>query len=213
MHPVRHEHQRGDRALRRDHRQPGRAVAVAQHFAPPDHARLELDLIGRDAKGQPTAAGRRRLQRQRERRLGRRAAAHRRLVAEAALKARQIGLPHLGKVNARVPHQRAVAEQPQVLRRVQVAQHRAAGVFELLVRLAPGRRQAVVLRPRIPARERVGGHPHGRQLGRRQAMAQRGQVAEGIERRGHRNDQGRRVGKSRRAGLAAGWLRAKAWLT
>ncbi len=93
---------------------PGRDVGAGQHLAHPEDFALALDVLGRDAVGDAPAraAGH---EAEHQARIVRHAAAEHQAHAEAAAEAVDVAGQALVDVDRRIPHQRAVAEDPKIL--------------------------------------------------------------------------------------------------
>ena len=179
---VGREHQRLDAALRRVQRQQGRAVAAADHLAPPQQARLRLHQRVVDTERQAMACARTRQQRQHQAGAIGRATPNRGGQGKAARKAVETCPAHFLEVDAGVPHQRAVAKDPEVFA-ADVGQYGLARALDVCIGQTPVIGQALRTRLRIPGSQHLIGQAQPRSLGRRDAPLQLWQVHEGL--RGH----------------------------
>lgn len=180
---VGREHQRLDSALRGVQRQQGRAVAAADHLAPPQQARFGLDQRVVNAEHQAVAGPS--LAPQREHQTGAfgRAPADRGGQRKAACKTVEPGPAHFAEVDAGVPHQRAITKHPEVFT-VAPGQHGLARTLDLLVGQAPVGRQALLARLRVPGGQHLIGQAQPGSVRRRQPARQLGKVREGSGRHG-----------------------------
>jgi hypothetical protein len=101
---------------------PARKVGAAHHLAVPQQAQLRRGLRGGEAIGEPVAAAAE-IEAQDEPGLVRGAAPHPRPEAEPAVEAAQRRRAALVMVQQRVPEQRSVAEDPDVLAGADPRQH------------------------------------------------------------------------------------------
>src|SRR6185436_2328356 len=127
--------------------------------------------------GAAAAAG---LQRQHQRGLLARAATERGLEAKAPPVTMQICQTHLGEMETRVPHQRAVAVDPQIASVHVLAQQRAPRRLELGVGAPPVGAHATRAGALVPLLDPLHGDAQFGLLGRRQLAAQRRNVPERI---------------------------------
>jgi hypothetical protein len=90
--------------------------------------------------------------------------------------------PDLGKVHAGVPHQRAIAVDPQAVAQVEAAERGLAGGFDLPVRPAPVGRPPLGPGAFVPERQHLRRDAQSGLFGRCQLVAQSGQVPERVVR-------------------------------
>ena len=136
--------------MRRLDRHAHRHVGARQHLARPQDLGLALDVGARDAERQAVALAAL-VERRHQPRTARRAAAHGGLQAEAPVIAAQARRPDLDDVHGRVPHQRAVGEEPQIA--VASRERRSPSGLARLVGEAPGGRVAVLARHAVEVGE------------------------------------------------------------
>src|SRR6185295_15492565 len=101
-----------------------RRITAAQHLTAPQNRGFRMDGGGLDAERQSVAAALLRLQRKHQRRIVLRSPAEIDLQREAALITLDVGEPDFGEMKSGVPHQRAVAIDPEVAALPVIAEHR-----------------------------------------------------------------------------------------
>ena len=181
---VRDKGKRLDRPLRRQHRHHRRRIAAAQHLAAPQDRGLSMDGIRGDTERQSPATSLLRLQRKHQRRIVMRSPAEIDLQREAALKALDVGEPDFGEMKSRVPHQRAVAIDPEVRARFVIAEHRKPRRLDHLVRQPPAGGPSRGPRTLLPHREHLGRQAQQRFFGMRYPGSKLGQMNECVRGQG-----------------------------